>query len=90
MSKGDVEMWAIIAYVLAGIVVIASIGVMYSYGSYEGGRYGAQQMINWPLVAGCIVSSLYSILFAVMFSVVRYIYIGKPCKDEDEEQIEEP
>lgn len=91
MSKAAVELWATIAYVLAGIIVIASIGLIHSYGAYESGRYGDEPIINWPLIAGCVASSLYSILFAVMFSVVRYMYIGKACTSEEgyEERIEE-
>jgi uncharacterized integral membrane protein len=92
MSKVAVEFWAFIAYALALIIVIASIILVFNYGSVEPSGYGGDKIINWPLIAGCVGSSLYAILFAVMFSVVRYIYIGKPPKSAGgyEERIETP
>lgn len=56
--------------VLASIIVVSTLGVV-KVPSYSG--ISMEKEFNLPLIVGCIISSVYAVLYAIMFSEVQKI-----------------
>lgn len=66
----------ICAWVLALLTVLASIIVVFTLGVVKVPSYSGISMekeFNLPLIVGCIISSVYAVLYAIMFSEVQKI-----------------
>lgn len=72
MSKGSIEFWVGLSWTLAVLTTAAALLVCLGYGVVEvPGRYGAEKIVNWPLIVGSIVSAAYAVLFAVAMSIIK-------------------
>lgn len=72
MSKGAIEFWVGMSWVLAVLTVGAAVLICVGFGAADVPvRYGTEKVINWPLIAGAVVSAVYAVLFAVAMSIIK-------------------
>ena len=74
MSKGMIDFWVRLAWVMAVISVVMAVTLCISFGTTHvptGHGYEMRRVVNWPLIAGMASTVIYSVLFAACLSVVR-------------------
>lgn len=77
MNRERLDFCVFISKVMAVLSVLAAMIVLYNFGRVEivsSPSYlsAGQLTMNWPVIFGCLISSVYALLFAAMLSAVRY------------------
>jgi|GEM_PF-1998828 cytochrome bd-type quinol oxidase subunit 2 len=69
-----------LAWIVAAASVIASVWLGFQFGTYQAVELNSQfqnetvTKLNMPVIMGCTVQAMASILFGVMFTVLNEIY----------------
>lgn len=74
MSKGMIDFWVRLAWVMAVISVVSAVTLCLSFGTTHvptGYGYEMRRVVNWPLIVGMASTVIYTVLFAACLSVVR-------------------
>ncbi|MGX9936905.1 hypothetical protein ACVFVO_16065 [Advenella kashmirensis] len=72
-ESGPAEMCA---WVLALLTVLASVIVIFTHGVVKVSSYSGIHMektYNLPLIIGCVITAIYAVLYAILFSEVQKI-----------------